>query len=641
MSQKVGTDSIDNLLDEARELLRRDPRSAMTLMRTVVVNSMASPLQSVIAHLILSRAHIHAGEYEAGEPVARNALVRAREQGFRKEEGLSHNEVGIHRFVAGDYSSALQHYEAAEHLLLETNDDENLAKVYLNVGNVYNRSFNQVRSISFYEKALALAKKTDDVLTQAKVHANLSGLYYHIIFDPALAENHAARALEIYRTLNDKVGIAKGLVSSAMHLLALERTDEALQAYEESLRIREAFSEPEDLVMTYDGLVVALIRLDRIDEAITRAAEIEKLLTSISSQKVSPYLQIIRARVLLATEKFADAAAMLRTVLTETKEKEDREFYVIGRELLSTAAFQEGSFEEAATITFEILAEHKAELREQAQQILARIKVELDVAKADARGEVEKHRNAELARMLEDLEAVHRENEEYVAVLAHELKSPLSTIRSLAGMMSSSDELSISERQDFNREIHTISTRMFDMIGQTLDAASKRSRVATPIVDACAVWEYVLRSCTKAAEAKGVIMQTNLAAGPLMVRATEQQLSLILDNLCSNAIKFSTIGAMVNATVIHQRYGIGTDRVLIRVKDQGPGISHGDQERLFKPFEQLSAQPTAGEVSTGLGLHLVKKTVEILHGRVWCESMEGKGATFFVELPIHGSDTES
>jgi signal transduction histidine kinase len=74
--------------------------------------------------------------------------------------------------------------------------------------------------------------------------------------------------------------------------------------------------------------------------------------------------------------------------------------------------------------------------------------------------------------------------------------------------------------------------------------------------------------------------------------------------------------------------------MVISVKDQGPGISVKDQAQLFGKFRRLSAQPTGGEHSTGLGLSIVKKIVDGMNGRVWCESDFGYGATFFVVLPL-------
>jgi signal transduction histidine kinase len=74
----------------------------------------------------------------------------------------------------------------------------------------------------------------------------------------------------------------------------------------------------------------------------------------------------------------------------------------------------------------------------------------------------------------------------------------------------------------------------------------------------------------------------------------------------------------------------------IEIQDEGPGISPEDMKTMFRKFTRLSARPTGGEHSTGLGLSMVKKMLEAMNGKVWCESELGKGATFIVELPQSG-----
>jgi signal transduction histidine kinase len=102
-----------------------------------------------------------------------------------------------------------------------------------------------------------------------------------------------------------------------------------------------------------------------------------------------------------------------------------------------------------------------------------------------------------------------------------------------------------------------------------------------------------------------------------------------IDNLISNAIKYSPIGGKIAVLVDHAH-----NNTLIRIADQGAGLSPEDIGRLFGRFQRLSAKPTAGESSTGLGLSIVKRIIDMHGGQVTAESGgPGRGSTFTVILP--------
>jgi len=102
-----------------------------------------------------------------------------------------------------------------------------------------------------------------------------------------------------------------------------------------------------------------------------------------------------------------------------------------------------------------------------------------------------------------------------------------------------------------------------------------------------------------------------------------------IDNLISNAIKYSPIGGQITVVVSHDK-----NNTIIRIADQGAGLSPEDLGRLFGRFQRLSAKPTAGESSTGLGLSIVKRIIDMHGGQVTADSAgPGQGSTFTVVLP--------
>lgn len=112
--------------------------------------------------------------------------------------------------------------------------------------------------------------------------------------------------------------------------------------------------------------------------------------------------------------------------------------------------------------------------------------------------------------------------------------------------------------------------------------------------------------------------------------ADEEKIKEVIDNLINNAVKYSPNEKLISVTLKEE-----DKHFILSVKDNGPGLTLTDKEKLFQRFSKLSAQPSGNEISTGLGLYIVKCLVEAHKGEVWAES-EGKnqGATFTVRLPV-------
>jgi signal transduction histidine kinase len=132
---------------------------------------------------------------------------------------------------------------------------------------------------------------------------------------------------------------------------------------------------------------------------------------------------------------------------------------------------------------------------------------------------------------------------------------------------------------------------------------------------------------------KNITLHFSTDTAQVPVYADTSALAQVIDNLLSNAVKYSPQGKNVFV-----RLREIDSKVRIEIQDEGEGIAPKEMEKLFGKFVRLTARPTGGEDSTGLGLSIVKKLVEAMNGKVWCESQSGtelsaSGTTFIVELP--------
>jgi signal transduction histidine kinase/ligand-binding sensor domain-containing protein len=239
--------------------------------------------------------------------------------------------------------------------------------------------------------------------------------------------------------------------------------------------------------------------------------------------------------------------------------------------------------------------------------------------------------NQDLEHRNEELASLNAEKNEFLGIVSHDLKNPIGAIQGLSGLIESGD-LDPEQIQKIATQINRSSERMLDLVKNLLDVNRLESGGMTLhgiAFDVAPLVEATRDQYLEAAAAKNITVHFSNEADNSTLIADEQAMMQVLDNLVSNAIKYSPHGKNV-----YVRLKASNERVRVEIQDEGPGISEEDMKKLFGKFARLSARPTGGEHSTGLGLSIVKKMVEAMNGRVWCESELGKGATFIVELPI-------
>lgn len=220
----------------------------------------------------------------------------------------------------------------------------------------------------------------------------------------------------------------------------------------------------------------------------------------------------------------------------------------------------------------------------------------------------------------------------FLGMAAHDLRTPIGNIKMLSSLLlNPTFPINDADRQEFTQDIHQQAVYMIGLLDELLDVTrieTGKIQLQKTEIDVPDFMEEACHRHQQLANPKGTtILLEKIPSGNL--QADPMRLRQVLDNLISNAVKYSPPGSKVWVRVKKNE-----TEWRIEIKDEGPGIKQSDREKLFKDFARLSAKPTGGEKSTGLGLAITRRLVETHGGRIGVESEEEKGAIFWFTLPL-------
>lgn len=241
--------------------------------------------------------------------------------------------------------------------------------------------------------------------------------------------------------------------------------------------------------------------------------------------------------------------------------------------------------------------------------------------------------NKELKKAYHRVLELNEEKNEFLGIAAHDLKNPLTAISAFAEILKEDKELPEDQREDFLDEIAKASSRMFSIVKNLLDVnAIEQGKLNTAMeeVSLKSINADLISQFKEATAKKEIKIIEEYLSNKYSVYADPNLTMQILQNILSNAIKFSPPNKNIYLKV---RDAVEPKLIEVCIKDEGPGFTEEDKKKLFQKFARLSARPTAGEHSTGLGLSIVKKLVEMMNGTIRLESQPGSGAEFIIKLP--------
>lgn len=549
-------------------------------------------------------------------------------------------------YVLGHHKEALVELMAAQEKLHRLGAAFYESTAWINIGGIYAEWGDYGRSLECKLQSLRLARKSRHKGNEATALANLTATYYK--------SRNVERALEYcfeLQSFSKGNNNAEGAVNALVYLgiIHLHSLNEIELAKEFFLQCVEAFQEGMYVglkISALENLGDIYVRLEQYEKAEEALQQALQIAWRVGEKRLEMNSLLLLGKLCANQDDYVKALEYLSTGQNIAEELSMKEFrYAVHSEYAACYKCM-GDYAKALE-HYELFHAIKEEVfDEESQKKISNLTVLHDVEKAQSAKELaEKERelthlkNVELSSALgevralnERLEHLNKEKNDVIGVVAHDLKSPLSGMRMVASLVKSHHtRMPVAEVEQQLEGIEQTTDRMLTIVNNLLDVhaiEAGESYAVQEEIDVVGLVERLVGEYREAAAQKGIGISIEQPDSRVVVVGSRDALQQAVANLVSNAVKFSPHGKYIVVRILVQQ-----SNVRIEIQDEGPGMSKKEQSQLFQKFARLAAQPTGDESSTGLGLWIVKKAVDALEGRVWCESKLRKGTTFIVELP--------
>jgi signal transduction histidine kinase len=597
-------------------------------------------------YMFISGVHQSRGNYTGVMENGYRSLALSERLGDQKRIARAFANIGTGYALKREYAQAMDFQRRALQIRREQNDQHGVAHSLRNLGLIF-EEMNQLDSaLSYFQRSLDLFSSISNTQGIALATGSL-GTCYEKMNNAPKAREYLFKVMEWYERLGDRRGLAVTLNALASSYAKQKRYGEALFYADRGLTIAEKIGA---LVEQRDALhVLTTVRTELGDESsalayFRRFVAIKDSLTDLQNLQRIAELQ---GRYDLEQQRRERADAENDRNAERIKADTLRNSLVVATIVFLGVVAVIANGYRIKRRSEQVLRSQNEEIRRQQDQLRQQ-------AAAIAESNQRLHEaNTLLADNNTELVQLNHEKNEFLGIAAHDLKNPLANTRMTAQMLAEYGSTASDEQlREWTSGINRSMEYMLNIVTNLLDVnkidtgaiALVPEPVETSLVEImCDAYSY-------RAQEKNITLHCNNQAPEAACMADRGALQQMLENLISNAIKFSPpeknvfvsvgvrVGVRVGVSQHQSSNQAPVDVVRIAVADEGPGISADDQAKLFGKFARLSAQPTGGEHSTGLGLSIVKRLAEAMGGRVWCESELGKGATFVLELPMSNGE---
>jgi signal transduction histidine kinase len=587
--------------------------------------------------------------------------------------GNTYNSLGAMYWYMRNYAQALEYFDNVI-ILAEKKDDSGLIRKGLtNKGVVLNTLAQYNEALICLERALELNQLENDAKGRAVLLNNIGNI------NGALKNNEAAirnfeEALKIYTNLGDKAGIS-GCYNNIGEV-HLERGNilQAIENYQISLRYQKEDGDTSRMAVSYLNIGRAHQNGEQYDKAISYFEKALKLMLTFDdpSLKAETYLHLGQTMLInkhyqeantyltKATELAAtlDEKAMLAKCYNsfsdwhsrlanykealdyKTKYAELKETITDEQAMLSSARMdavykllnkeEQISMLEQDNLNKSASLEMVRNSRTTYLAITSFLLIVVIILFLSYRSRQKTERL--LKEKNEELKQLNATKDKFFSIIAHDLKSPFSSLMGFAEMLTlNAESKNTKEVIEYSQIIHNSTKRLLGLVENLLQWS--RTQIGTTEyrpsqLDISIQTHNIVSLLRLNAEEKDIVISPKIERN-LVAWADENLYNTILRNLISNAIKFSRVGSVIYVTA-----SIKNNMIEVSVADSGVGIRQENLEKLFMVDSTFSTRGTLNEKGTGLGLVLCKEFVEINKGTIWAESELEKGSTFYFTLPL-------
>lgn len=527
-----------------------------------------------------------------------------------------------------DYKNGLKHLTESYKLNQIENSPLIKARLLNNFGVIYMDTENFKKALKYFIECIKISKEIDSPFDMQSCYVNI-GMIYKKQKDYKNSLKYLGSALELLERVKDKYREGYIMYNYAEVYFELGESDKALSFSDKSLQLFDEIGNKALVAANYLFKGKVLNKTGKYDEALINCNLGLLIANQLNDEQLIAETKFILAELYYKNGNIDKAINLsYDSILSATKSKMN-ELLQCNYEFLSKVFFEKGDHKtslEYKTKQFEKYEEiHKKEI----DRITGNLIMQFEIEKLDYETNKLKDEKNKLTMLNAKLESLNKEKNEFIGILAHDLRNPLGAIYSLAEIYLGDGEGLDADQKEIMQEIRISSEKMLGLISNLLNLnAIESGKLEGNISDVnlSTLVSRIIKENKDAANSKGISISVSKPHYDIKFNSYKVAVEQILTNILTNAIKYT----FPNKNVFIGVYENKENEPVCEIMDEGPGFTDRDKELMFQKFAKLSAKPTGGENSVGLGLSIVKKLADLTGARIHVESTHGKGSKFVV-----------